>query len=472
LVDRKVSLFYHPDKNALNDMEKSTGTFKAIQLAYDTLMDQKTRETYDSTIPFDDSIPNPNLDADFFELYRPVFERNAIFSSVQPVPELGNADTPFEVVDKFYDFWFGFKSWREFPDEEEYNLEEAECREEKRWMERQNAKIQQAAKRAEAARIRDLVEQAMSKDPRVLKEKEEQKRKEKEAKLAKKQAREDVKRQKIEEEQKKLEEIRRKEEEKLAEENAKKDEVKKKKEAIKRFQKKIRRKLNLWAADYKQIDEEFIKNYVSSIPNDQLEVVAEKMESGIITVESVLEAANIEIKVESKEEKEPEVEKTPVAVPLESLNNDVNRPSENMWTSEELALLTKGIKRYPGGTQDRWEKVSAFVRSKTVVQVIQKVKELKKSAKTSTADSMSKSEDRAEEKQASVAEEKSGNSSEKQDQVTEDWTPKQQQQLEFALRHVFKDHPDRWEEIAKIVQGKTKKDCIKRFKEIRAAMSK
>jgi DnaJ homolog subfamily C member 2 len=202
-------LFYHPDKNALNDLEKSDGIFKAIQLAYDTLMDQKSRETYDSTIPFDDSIPSPHLDADFYELYRPVFERNAIFSSIQPVPGLGDDNTPFEEVDKFYDFWFGFKSWREFPNEEEsYDLEEAECREEKRWMERQNAKIQQAAKRVEAARVRDLVEQAMSKDPRIIREKEEQKRREKEAKLAKRQAREDQKKQKLEEELKRQEALK------------------------------------------------------------------------------------------------------------------------------------------------------------------------------------------------------------------------------------------------------------------------
>ena len=33
-----------------------------------------------------------------------------------------------------YDFWFGFRSWREFPHEDEEETEQAECREEKRYI--------------------------------------------------------------------------------------------------------------------------------------------------------------------------------------------------------------------------------------------------------------------------------------------------------------------------------------------------
>lgn len=49
-----------------------------------------------------------------------------------------------------------------------------------------------------------------------------------------------------------------------------------------------------------------------------------------------------------------------------------------------------------------------------------------------------------------------------------EWSQRQQKQFETALRLVDKNHPDRWGEIAKIVEGKSKKDCIQRFKEIRA----
>lgn len=51
---------------------------------------------------------------------------------MQPVPDVGAEDTPYNVVDKFYDFWFSFKSWREFPHDDEEDIEQAESREEKR----------------------------------------------------------------------------------------------------------------------------------------------------------------------------------------------------------------------------------------------------------------------------------------------------------------------------------------------------
>lgn len=48
---------------------------------------------------------------------------------IQPVPSLGDDDTNMVGVDNFYDFWWTFKSWREFPHVDEFDLEEAENRE-------------------------------------------------------------------------------------------------------------------------------------------------------------------------------------------------------------------------------------------------------------------------------------------------------------------------------------------------------
>ena len=53
-------------------------------------------------------------------------------------PQLGDEDTPYEQVAKFYKFWFEFSSWRDFSLLSEHDLKEAEDREEKRWMMRQN----------------------------------------------------------------------------------------------------------------------------------------------------------------------------------------------------------------------------------------------------------------------------------------------------------------------------------------------
>ena len=48
------------------------------------------------------------------------------------MPDVGDEETPYAAVDKFYDFWFAFKSWREFPHADEEDVEQAESREEKR----------------------------------------------------------------------------------------------------------------------------------------------------------------------------------------------------------------------------------------------------------------------------------------------------------------------------------------------------
>ena len=66
------------------------------------------------------------------QVFGPAFRRNSRWSVQTPVPEVGDEGTPYADVDKFYDFWFGFKSWREFPHPDEEDLEQAECREEKR----------------------------------------------------------------------------------------------------------------------------------------------------------------------------------------------------------------------------------------------------------------------------------------------------------------------------------------------------
>ncbi|KAJ0802610.1 putative J-protein Zuotin/DnaJC2 [Helianthus annuus] len=146
--------------------------FKAIQEAYEVLMDPTRRRIYNSTDEFDDEIPTDCSPQDFFKVLGPAFMRNGRWSVSQPIPTLGDDNTPLKEVDAFYDFWFAFKCLREFPHEDEYDLEQAESRDHKRWMERQNAKLSENARKEEHARIRSLVYNAYKRDPRILRRKE------------------------------------------------------------------------------------------------------------------------------------------------------------------------------------------------------------------------------------------------------------------------------------------------------------
>ena len=70
------------------------------------------------------------------QVFGPAFRRNARWSVDPSVPDVGAPDAPWAEVSAFYDGWFGFKSWREFPHPDEEDVESAESREHRRWIER------------------------------------------------------------------------------------------------------------------------------------------------------------------------------------------------------------------------------------------------------------------------------------------------------------------------------------------------
>eukprot|EP00240_Pyramimonas_obovata_P005160 CAMPEP_0118935512 /NCGR_PEP_ID=MMETSP1169-20130426/15681_1 /TAXON_ID=36882 /ORGANISM="Pyramimonas obovata, Strain CCMP722" /LENGTH=415 /DNA_ID=CAMNT_0006878559 /DNA_START=102 /DNA_END=1345 /DNA_ORIENTATION=+ len=190
---REACLLFHPDKCSagVEDEEEKTRIeerFKSVQEAYDTLSDPAKRRCYDSTDDFNDFLPiSAENDAAFFKSFGSAFKRQSRWSERTPVPQLGDPDTPIEEVEKFYDFWIRFKSWREFPDEEEHDVESAECREHKRWMDRENKAMREKNKKKETKKFTAFVETAYRIDPRIIAMKQREKE-EKEAKKAAKHA--------------------------------------------------------------------------------------------------------------------------------------------------------------------------------------------------------------------------------------------------------------------------------------------
>ncbi|WIA35239.1 hypothetical protein OEZ86_003700 [Tetradesmus obliquus] len=176
---RKACLEHHPDKKLVGvDCEDAKSAaeehFKQIQAAYDTLSDPAKRREYDSTDEFDDSLPLDCAPADFFKVFAPAFRRNARWSVDPKVPDVGDEGSPWDEVSAFYDFWYGFKSWREFPHPDEEDVEGAESREHKRWIERINSKLREKGKKEEGRRLREFVDAAYRVDPRVTARKAEQ----------------------------------------------------------------------------------------------------------------------------------------------------------------------------------------------------------------------------------------------------------------------------------------------------------
>lgn len=244
---RRLILVHHPDKVGGSGDAAADPVFLAIQKAYDTLSDDNRKKIYDSTLDFDEAIPSGNEtlknDDAFYALYGPVFARNARFSVKKPVPVLGDGNSTDAQVEAFYKFWFAFDSWRDFSGEGEHKPDNAEYREEKRWMERENAKAATKKKKTEMSRLADLVNRANARDPRVIRVKkaeEAAKQAARDAKINAKKAAEDAK---VREAAEKIAAAQAAEEAAKSEAMAKKNAKEREKKAGKRAEKEIRKLL-------------------------------------------------------------------------------------------------------------------------------------------------------------------------------------------------------------------------------------
>mmetsp|Transcript_41792 Transcript_41792/g.55083 ORF Transcript_41792/g.55083 Transcript_41792/m.55083 type:complete len:362 (+) Transcript_41792:301-1386(+) len=172
---RKMALKYHPDKLGDKLTERDKEVWLKIQEAYETLVDPVKRRKYDSSLPFDEKIPEEGTfdDSNFYDVFTKCFNLNMRWSKKQPTPNFGNEHMPLANVKKFYKFWFEFDSWREFSQYDEYDTNEAQDRYERRYMEQENKRCRAKYVKAERARILRLVELANDNDPRIRKEREE-----------------------------------------------------------------------------------------------------------------------------------------------------------------------------------------------------------------------------------------------------------------------------------------------------------
>ncbi|KAK5007367.1 hypothetical protein LTR28_005377 [Elasticomyces elasticus] len=237
---RKKVLKHHPDKKAAAGATEDDSFFKCIQKATEVLSDPVKRRQFDSVDEAADVEPPSKKETqkgNFYKLWGKVFESEARFSKVKPVPKLGDENSSKQHVEEFYNFWYNFDSWRTFEYLDEDVPDDNENRDQKRHMERKNNNARKKRKTEDTQRLRKLVDDALSLDERIKKFKQQE-----HAQKNKKRLEKDAELKRAEEEKKTAkEEEARRQAEKDAAAKVEKAEGKKAKEAAKNAAKKNKR---------------------------------------------------------------------------------------------------------------------------------------------------------------------------------------------------------------------------------------
>ena len=473
---RKLLLKLHPDKRGMSVEEATKDPlFLSVQKAHEVLGNDERRKQYDSAFEFDDSIPDADEEGDFFEVYGPVFAANARFSTVKPVPLLGDAGTPWETVDAFYRFWFVFSSWREADFEDEYDLEEATCREEKRWMKQQNDKARKKWKKEEVKRVQTLVNRSFNRDPRVAAHKAEEEAAAAavaERKAAAAAAAKAAKREAAAAAEREAEAAAAAEAElKLALRGAR--------TLLKRLWKRgftedCGAPRNGAALLLDRLEDEDVIALAGQVASaagqgfDRGNTSAGGVE--VAELSTAQAAAGTAVVVQAVQTLQGEIAAATKAAAAkrearaaEAAAAKAAATTSAPWTAQELSFLAKGISKYPGGTRNRWQVVADYINT------------LGLKTRRSKEDCIAKAHALMQE-QASAGNKVQGGSTAAGasggQSAPPAWSAAQQSALEGALRKypASMDKKERWRAIAAAVEGKTAKQCALRYKELRAAV--
>lgn len=343
------------------------------------------------------------------------------------------------------------------------HLENAESRYEKRWYQNQIDKRAKKLKQQEQARITTLVERAMAADPRLIQERKrlleekEQRQRQREHEAAEK------KRKQIEA---KLAEERRVEEEKERKNQEKLEREKEKK--MLRKTKQVFKKLVAEALESLKKNEHALEDEVdlicSEFDRDQFLKLNANLESNGSPQEVFdlvkKRASNL---LEKKQQQQQENKVLDAAKTNGNADEESTSTAKEPFTKDEMSALAKAVKKFPPGGANRWDQISSYINSvcrpeipKTKERCIAIFNQYNKSKPAGQNGSVAKA--------AAPAPAPAVASSE-----DDHWTDEQDKQLQDGLVNypASMDKNERWTSIAKGVPGKTKKQCVQRFKAIR-----
>merc|ERR1711972_736341 len=173
------------------------------------------------------------------------------------------------------------------------------------------------------------------------------------------------------------------------------------------------------------------------------------------------------------------------AAQMTSKSNEGGKSKSNVeWNTEELQLLIKSVNLFPAGTVNRWEVCAEFINQhsnniKTAKEVLAKAKEmqsgnfamssLKEEVNKLAYENLQKGQkkeviERGTKEQAKEASQRLETPAEMMGNVP--WSADEQKLLEQALKTFPSSTPERWDRIAEAVPNRSKKECMKRYKEL------
>ncbi|XP_003746683.1 uncharacterized protein F54F2.9 [Galendromus occidentalis] len=158
----------------------------------------------------------------------------------------------------------------------------------------------------------------------------------------------------------------------------------------------------------------------------------------------------------------PVVTTTKASAPRESGQKELK---SGPWTDTEVAALIRLLKKFPVGTQDRWDKISEALNRSTA-DVTEKTKTLRTSNTNVIPQQQSTNkslwvESEITSKSSDEDENDEGDEPAEKLDPTE-WSQAQQKQLELAMVAFPKWTEGRWDLISDRVDGKSKRACISR----------
>lgn len=356
------------------------------------------------------------------------------------------------------------------------------------------------------SRIRQLVDLAYNNDPRIAKFKQE----DKEKKLAAKRAKQSVAQAKKEEEERILREAQLAKEQAEAAEKARIEAKRQEREVQKKALKKERKVLrdickasNYFADSAEQNLEHLtaLEDICERLPLNELEELNKNIKNN---------GKAAFLKAVKENDKRKEKERIEVLEAAKQKNNNDSKSSTGVvmiapeWNEDNIQLLVKAVNLFPAGTNQRWEVVANFINQHgrfgensnrfNAKIVLAKAKDLqntdfsknnlKETANKQAFDTFKKDkknvlnidESGISKKMESVSingenmkEDKSvkkipSNGEIKKNDVP--WTTVEQQLLEQALKTYPASTLERWDRISECIPNRSKKDCMKRYKEL------